>query len=85
MIRQCKRAAKDPNLGSSKKRIVRQVKRDLYNRKGLAYNIAKDALDTALKDSDDEGDEGESQEWTEEAVEEYEEKEKEEARKARMP
>ena len=88
MIKVCKRAAKDPSLGSNKKRTYGIVKRDLHNRENLAYNMAKDAPDTALKDSDDEGGgekKTESQEWVEEAVEEYEEREEEEMRKARMP
>mgnify|MGYP004064891043 CR=1 FL=1 len=88
MIKACKRAAKDPGLGSNKKRTLGIVKRDLYNRDNLAYNMAIDAPDTALGDSDDEGGgekKTESQEWVEEAVEEYEEREEEEMRKARMP
>ena len=70
MIKWAKKQKKDPNATEDEKRIAGIVKRDLNNRSGHAYAIAKDA------------EESDSQEWFVEAAEDYVDIEKEERRKS---
>ena len=70
MIKRAKERKKDPTATEDDKRIAGTVKRDLNNRSGHAYAIAKDA----------DAEEGGSQEWFDEAAEDYVDKEQEERR-----
>lgn len=75
MLKHAKKQMKDPKATDDEKRIAGRVKRDLNNRQGLAYAVAKDA------DENEEDEKESSQDWFVEAAGDYLAEEKEEERR----